>query len=77
MTNISLKKFRSIQGCMHFDGLQHLQELRLRRCFLFTDNALIFICRTPSMAQCLRQLQIESCPNMDEDALKHIGKLRY
>ena len=65
------------KGCVHFDGLRHLKELRLVRCNLLTDGCLQCISKPEAVANCLQQLHIESCPFITERGITHLTGLRF
>jgi H+-transporting ATP synthase F0 complex subunit s len=59
-------------GCRHFNGLEHLEDVRFVRCKSLQDFGLEYM--GDAIGHRLPFLEIESCPRITEYGLKHLEK---
>ncbi|KAH7693195.1 Protein C05C8.1 a [Aphelenchoides avenae] len=59
-------------GCRHFEGLDHIVDVRLVRCKNLQDFGLEYMGNL--VGSRLSALQIESCPKITEFGLRHLHK---
>uniref|UniRef100_A0A8C5PVD6 Distal membrane arm assembly component 2 like n=1 Tax=Leptobrachium leishanense TaxID=445787 RepID=A0A8C5PVD6_9ANUR len=68
------------QGFDYLDGLEHVEEIKLRKCIYIEDACLERLSKTVTLQESLRRLEIISCGNVGDKgiiALHSLSNLEY
>ncbi|KAK5857991.1 hypothetical protein PBY51_011195 [Eleginops maclovinus] len=64
------------RGFEHLDGLQHLEEIKLKRCIYIEDACLERLSCIENLQQSLLSMEVVSCGNVTDKGLIALHKLR-